>query len=137
MKHHLKLASNQIRWLSLLSDITADKTLINFIVDLDDTYSGADSFLSASELPGYSLTLTLKKVLTSHPKFQLRAFSNAMSELSFFSLGLRQSNIDGEVWDPRYESMKAFVTRHTKEGVLYYEVKENSKIVQHFQRKLC
>lgn len=106
-------------------------------MDLDDTYSGADSFLSASELPGYSLTITLKKILTSHPKFQLKAFSIAMSGLSFFSLGLRHAVVDGEVWDPRHESMKAFVTRHTNEGVLYYEDKENSKIVQHFQRKLC
>ncbi|MET1256930.1 hypothetical protein [Aliikangiella maris] len=136
MKKHLNLTEEELTWLTLLSETTTNKKLINFIVNLDDIYKGADSYLSTFELPGFCLTEALIDSKRSHPKFQSRAFLSALKDMPFFKVGLRLVGVNGERWNPTTESIKAFSIRHATKEVIYYENQSSDETISYFKNKL-
>ena len=133
MENHLRLGKNELSWLSILSQTTNDKKLINFIINLDDKYKGADSYLDPSELPGHCLTHVLVDNQDVHPTFMKGAFVDSFIKMPFFKIGLKMAGSDGEKWNPATESLKAFVARHANEEVIYFEDEFFAETVSFFQ----
>lgn len=115
-----------------------DKSLIKFIVRLDQIYQGLESYLDINEMPGTLITSVLVKTHGAHIKFQHKHVIDAFNDMPFFkmSVSAKVNDISGIVWNPTTESLKGFSLRHTDKEVIYFEDKNYQKTVQFFQREL-
>ncbi len=138
MNKHLSLFDNQLNWLSSLTKLVKDEPLIKFIVNLDQTYQGIESYLDLSEMPGSLITNVLVNTHDAHSKFQRKCVSNTFSEMPFFRVGVLAKLTDKSeyIWNPTEESLKQFGLRHTDKEVIYFEDEKFKETIQFFQEQL-
>lgn len=136
MSKYLKLFDNHLNWLSTLLANIADEGLINLIVNLDQIYQGLESYLDLSEMPGSLITNILIESKNSHFKFQNKIVNDAFEDMPFFKIGaLARVNEGNCIWNPRVESLKGFILKHTGKEVIYFEDENYKEIVRFFQKQ--
>jgi len=138
LSKHLTLFDNDLNWLSTLTEIIKDKAIVKFVVNLDQTYQGIESYLELSEMPGSLLTNILVNNLQAHSKFQNITLSNSLGTMPFFRMcALAQvEGLDECVWSPAIEPLKSFCLKHTDKEVIYFEDKNYKKTIEFFQNQL-
>jgi len=138
LSKHITLFDNDLNWLSTLTGITKDTAIIQFIVNLDQTYQGIESYLELSEMPGRLLTNVLVNNLQAHNKFKNISLRNALDTMPFFRMcaSAKVEGHDEYVWNPAVESLKSFCLKNTDKEVIYFEDKKYKETVQFFQDQL-
>jgi len=138
LNKHLSLFDNKLNWLLTLTNLVKDESLVRFIVNLDQTYQGIESYLDLSEMPGSLITNVLVSTHDAHAKFQRKCVINAFNEMPFFKISVL-AKIDDEseyIWNPTEESLKQFGLRHTDKEVIYFEDEQYKETIHFFQEQL-
>ena len=135
MDSKLQLSDYEKMWLPTLSHITSNDDLVKFIIDLDNIYMGLQSYTGLQALPGYSLTLALNKLSSSHEKFKETQFMQGLYEHQFFKIGVKLACDQSIKWNPLDETLKTFMAKHESFEVIYFENEVFEDIILLFRER--
>lgn len=135
MNSKIKVSDRESHWSNLLTSITDDTNIINFIIDLDNRYEGMQSYLSNNDMPGYVISDLLRMNKFVHPLFLKKIITDKFHKMKFFYVGVKVLDSTKQ-WNPIEETLFSFTVKNKANGIIFFEDKDNAKyLIKHFCEK--
>lgn len=133
----INVSEYESTWLPALISLSLCDDVVDFVLQLDQTYQGIDNYLYQEDLPGYLITNFLKKNKESHYRLLIRSLSTELNSMPFFKIGIGilLNDKTHSIWNPINETLKHFVATHPNGEVIYFENERYRETISAFLKK--